>query len=63
MNYRKMYGFEVIGAMLNHKTVYMLDKYDKTVTCMNTLNMANIANIISDAAENEQRYYFWEEQE
>ena len=61
MNYKKMYGWEVVSAMLKYKTVYVLDKETKTVTCMNALPMNEVANIISDAGENDKRYYFWEE--
>ena len=61
MTYKKMYGWDVVSAMLNYRTVYVLDKESKTVTCMNTLPMKEVAYIISDTKENDKRYYFWEE--
>ena len=58
--YRTIYAFEAITKVVGGETVYMLDKEDRDVYCVNELRVKHLADVLR--ADDDDRFMFWIEE-
>ena len=56
--YRTIYSFKVFEEINNGKQVFVLDRQNNSVTCVNDLNVNSALKVVN-ADDNENRYAFW----
>jgi hypothetical protein len=63
MKYNNIYNFEVFAEIANGKTVYALDRAEKTIDWVNEMVVCDAMSLINDAYKDEDRFEFWVEEE
>ena len=62
--YVDIYHFQVLDAVQNGNRVYMLDKYEQDVCCVNRMSVGDVTEILAMCEANEgtpeeRRFLFW----
>ena len=63
MKYKNIYNFEVFAAIANGKTVYALDRAEKTTYVVNEMTVCDAVSLTKNADKDEDRFAFWVEVE
>lgn len=56
--YKDIYGFQAMDEIRKGKDVYVIDKEDREVYCMNTMCVADFINIVNSDNDND-RFSFY----
>lgn len=56
--YKDIYGFQTMDEIRKGKDVYVIDKKDREVYCMNTMRVADFINIVNSDNDND-RFSFY----
>lgn len=56
--YKDIYGFQAMDEIRKGKDVYVIDKEDREVYCMNTMRVADFINIVNSDNDND-RFSFY----
>jgi hypothetical protein len=56
--YKDIYGFQAMDEIRKEKDVYVIDKEDREVYCMNTMRVADFINIVNSDNDND-RFSFY----
>jgi len=57
--YEAVYPFYALDEIKKGKLVYVLDKEEQTVKCVNDITVDNLAAILTDSETKKTRYDFW----
>ena len=57
--YETIYSFEVLEEIQNGKLVYLLDKFERVVLCVNDITVDKLAEILARGKTDKKRYEFW----
>ena len=60
--YKSIYGWEVLEKIREGKKVYVLDREDKSVVCVNDVSVKDLAQIEIYGKESKNRFEFWIEE-
>lgn len=58
-----VYSFDVIREIKKGKLVYVLDKEEQTVKCVNDMIVDKLAEVLKNSETEKTRYMFWKEVE
>lgn len=56
--YKDIYGFQAMDEIRKGKDVYVIDKEDREVYCMNTMRVTDFINIVNSDNDND-RFSFY----
>ncbi len=57
--YETIYSFDVLGAIQEGKLVYLLDRYEQKVLCVNDITVDKFAEVMANCKIEKTRYEFW----
>ena len=63
MMYQSLYKWNVFEYIQDGKEVWVCDKKYKTITCVNNMAVQDMANMLTEADENSDRFEFWYEED
>lgn len=57
--YVDVYNFQILKAIEEGHTIYMLDKLEGDTACINEMKVKHVAEVIRESEKDEKRFYFW----
>ena len=60
--YETIYSFEVLETIQEGKLVYLLDRYEQIVMCVNDITVDKLAEVLKNSKTEKKRYEFWIEE-
>lgn len=61
--FESVYSFDVLREIKKEKLVYVLDKEEQTVKCVNDMIVDKLAEVLKNSETEKTRYAFWIEKE
>lgn len=60
--YEIIYPFELLDLIQEGKLVYLLDRYEQVVLCVNDITVDKLAEVLKNGKTDKKRYEFWIEE-